>query len=257
MRKEIVKKHYNEEAKKRNKRLLKDDWSIYKHNYLLRYRIIKEFIENNLPIKKAIDIGTGTGTWSEFLSDYCQEALGIDFASKNISIAQKRAKEKKIKNCFYVLADAEKMQNPKNNYYDVALQVSVLQHLENKKEALNRVNEILKKKGLFIILVHNKNCIFNLNLQKTKKEKFKLITDQYYSYEEIKNLLELYNFRIIETKFIWLFINDFLKIGSRYTFLNVFKERIAKIIYFFENFINNFSFLNLFFREIIILAQKR
>lgn len=258
--KENVRIMYQLMADSRDTRLKETAQNVYKHNHQIRRRVIERFVKKNAPFRKGIDIGTGTGVWAEFLSKYCSDVLGIDFVKENIRIASRNADKLKInRHITYILDDAEQMNHIEDDCYDIAIQVSVFQHLEKKKQALRRVNEILKNGGVFVILVHNSRCIYNLNLRYSLKKGNSIDINEYSTSQEMKAMLSKAGFEVEEIRYAWLFINDFLFLGSNKRFLQPFAPlRIVmiRVVSLLESFLNRFPFLNRFFREIVIMARK-
>lgn len=106
---------------------------------------------NKISGGKILDVGTGTGYFTQFLSetvhDYI-EIVGIDSSEKSIKMAKESFKENNKIN-FYKM-DAEKIDF-KDNSFDTVCISNTLHHLPNIKLVLNEMMRVLKPGGLFII----------------------------------------------------------------------------------------------------------
>ena len=256
-----VKSHYERAAESRNERLLTSGFNAAKVNHEERLKIIKSFLKQIGTVKQGVDIGTGTGVWSEVMLDYCENITGIDFAKQNIKIASEKAANRNISyRLSYIEGDAERLNGVSENFFDVATHVSVLQHLPDQMKALERVNDILKKDGQIIILVHNRHCIYNRSLNQQNRRGTTVAINKYNSLEEIVDLLEKAGFQIKRIRLSWFFFLDFLLIGLGRSSLAPFEPfRRALLVVFCKigGWLGRFQSLSPFFREIVIQAIKR
>lgn len=256
-----VKSHYERAAENRNKRLLTSNLNAAKVNHMERLKVIEPFLKRICNVKQGIDIGTGTGVWAEILLDYCENITGIDFAEQNVKIARENAAHRSLTNRLtYITGDAERLGGINENSFDVATHISVLQHLPDQKKALMRVNDILKREGYLIILVHNSGCIYNKSLKMEQKRGSTIAINKYNTLDETVNLLEMAGFEVKQIRLSWLFVFDFLMIGIENPILAPF-EPLRKVLMVtcsqIGRWIGRFQVLNPLFREIVIMAQKR
>jgi len=159
---------------------------------------------NKTPIR-IIDIGCGNcRNLIPFQKDDC---YGVDFSKKMLEKAKLISKKHKLNLKLY---KAELTKLPfKNNFFDRALMLASLHHIENNKDrikALEELHRILKKDGIALITVWNKWQLRFLFNQKNTYIKWKIkekIYDRYYylfNYFELKNLIKKPNFKILESK---------------------------------------------------------
>lgn len=259
---ESLKKHYNFAAKKRDARLKSNIISSSKVNHRFRFKLINSFLkEVSNALDTGVDIGTGTGVWAEILAKYCKKVVGIDFAEENINIANKNAKDKGIeKKINYLVGDAQRLELVEKEYFDIALHISVLQHLSCPRVGLINASKVLKPNGYLILLVHNSRCIFNLNLFLANRKGEALSINTYHDYNQLKTMLKDANFKIKSVRFSWPFILDLVVLLFNISFLRPFKFLAPSIFFFFEMFeliFGSFPLFNPFFREIIVLAEKK
>ena len=255
-----IKQHYNHVARNRHERLLSKSYNVWQFNHDIRERIIRKFIGGCGPLDRGIDIGTGTGVWAEILSEYCSNVDGIDFAEENIRIASKNAKNLEIDNRLsYSVCDAQTLIGIPDKYYNVATQVSVLQHIPDQNECIRRISNILDTNGYLILLVHNRKCIYNRNLVMQRKSGGQVSVNEYSTLPEIKKILSDSGFDILHVRFSWLFLNDFLFLGKERWYLKPFNPIRLILISAFSQIdlmLGRLCILNIFFREIVLIARK-
>lgn len=257
---EQVKYHYENAARNRAQRLQNGDFNPAKLNHHVRFRVITRLLRQIDDPQKGIDIGTGTGVWAEVLADYCREVVGIDFAANNIEIAKQQADKKMLgKRIAYILGDAQRLDKIIDHNFDVATHISVLQHLPDQKMALQRANDILKKNGKLIILVHNRRCIYNRNLKSQVRQGTVPAINEYMSLSEIKAMLRAAGFQIKQIRLCWICVNDFLTLGQAKPLLRPIMP-LRKCCFALCNTIaevlSRFHRATPLFREIVILVEK-
>ncbi len=254
-----VKLHYEKAAKDRDWRLRTETFNVAKVNHHMRFSIITSLLRKIGYMRDGIDIGTGTGVWAEVLAEYCDRVVGIDFAEENIKIATLNATDRNFNDRIsYVLGDAQDLEGFNSNAFDVATHISVLQHLPDHKEALRRVNDILKDNGYLIILVHNKRCIFNLCHKRQQRQGTAPSINEYDNLQGIVEALSAAGFRIQQVRLCWPFMLDFLFCGLRVLKpLLPVRKMVLAASGVVASVLGLVPWLNPLYREIIILAQKQ
>lgn len=94
-----------------------------------------------------IDIGCSDGTFTNSLYKKGRKIFGIDTNEKSIASASK-----KFRNVKFLTGSAERLPF-KDNYFDTAFLMDVLEHVENEKRVIAEVYRVLKPGGLLIITV--------------------------------------------------------------------------------------------------------
>ena len=101
----------------------------------------------NVKNKIILDLGCGFGDHAEKLSKKgTKKIIGIDISKKLIKLA----KEKKLKNCEFFVADMSKKLKFKNNFFDVVFSSLAIHYIKNLSKLFKEVNRILKKGGFFL-----------------------------------------------------------------------------------------------------------
>jgi 2-polyprenyl-6-hydroxyphenyl methylase/3-demethylubiquinone-9 3-methyltransferase len=180
---------------------------------------------------KILDVGCGGGLVSEGIAKLGADVTGIDFIEENIRVAKKHAKQSKLE-INYIVKDFEKERL--TSKYDVIIIFEVLEHLENWKSFLEKIQKNLKPKGVLIASTINRNLIskfLTIDLAENLLKWIPLNTHNYYKFikpEELKDNLTANNFKKIEFS------------GLSY---NIFKQKWKmnnnkKVNYFCSSFLN-------------------
>lgn len=140
--------HFNRVA------ILPDKWdhNQYYQNYMLKY--IKKGSTEGL------DIGCGTGEFTNRLLSKCDNLIGIDIAPKMIEEANKRNFKEKIK---YVNTDACVFLEEKEEYFDVIVSIAAFHHMDFET-MIKKCKKSLKSGGVLVIqdLYEENTLIFKL-----------------------------------------------------------------------------------------------
>jgi 2-polyprenyl-3-methyl-5-hydroxy-6-metoxy-1,4-benzoquinol methylase len=96
-----------------------------------------------------LDFGCGTGTRSLELAPFVRRVIGLDISPKMIEHAREKAKEQRIENADFT--DGTIFDEIcKVGSFDAVVSFGVIHLLEDYKDVLRRINELLKPGGLFI-----------------------------------------------------------------------------------------------------------
>ena len=123
----------------------------------IKDNIIKTFKINQKsePLKKLkiLDIGCGGGLLSEPMCRLGAEVTAIDASEKNINVAKLHAKKNNLK-INYICTSPEKMKN--KNYFDVILNMEIVEHVEDVNFFLKCCSKLMKKNGIMFVATLNK-----------------------------------------------------------------------------------------------------
>jgi ubiquinone/menaquinone biosynthesis C-methylase UbiE len=127
--------------------------------------ILKYFKENN----KVLDLGCGSGQYSQIFKDKNAFYFGVDFSEKLIEIAKNQYLNTTINNKIqFIFANAFSLPF-EDNFFDLVFSIATLHHIPSqklRKEFIKEIKRVLKKDGILIITVWN---LFN------KKNYFKIL----------------------------------------------------------------------------------
>lgn len=120
---------------------------------IFEFERIKSLIEKYIPSNpsKIIDIGGGTGKYSEWLAQKGHQVLLVEPVSKHIRIAENR--NQKLKNKFSIhVGESRKLEFP-DNYADLIILHGPLYHLQKKEDRDTTIKEakrVLKNNGIIL-----------------------------------------------------------------------------------------------------------
>ena len=120
---------------------------------IFEFERIKSLIDKHIPFSasKIIDIGGGTGKYSEWLAKKGHQVHLVEPVSKHIKLAQNRAN--KLKNKFSVhLGESRKLEFP-NNFADLIILHGPLYHLQKKQErdlTISEAKRVVKNNGIIL-----------------------------------------------------------------------------------------------------------
>lgn len=125
---------------------------------VFEFERIKSLIEKYLPFSpiKIIDIGGGTGKYSEWLAKKGHKVHLVEPVSKHLKIAQDRAN--KMKNKYSVhLGESRKLEFS-NNYADLIILHGPLYHLQKEEDRILTIQEakrVVKNNGIILAFAIN------------------------------------------------------------------------------------------------------
>ena len=111
--------------------------------------LIEKYLQNNS--LKIIDVGGGTGKYSEWLAQKGHEVHLVEPVSKHIKIAQDRNKKSKKK--FHIHQGESRNLPFPNNYADLVILHGPLYHLQREEDralAISEAKRILKNGGIIL-----------------------------------------------------------------------------------------------------------
>lgn len=120
---------------------------------VFEFERIKLLIEKYLPASKSkiLDVGGGTGKYSEWLAKKGHQVHLVEPVSKHVKIAENRAS--KLKNKFTVhTGESRRLEFP-NNYADLIVLHGPLYHLqkrEDREAAIREAKRVLKNDGILL-----------------------------------------------------------------------------------------------------------
>lgn len=119
----------------------------------LEFNRNKELIERFIPSQEAtvVDVGGGTGKYSEWLAQKGHHVFLVEPISKHIKIARKKAD--KLDNAFDVQLGEARNLDIDNNFADVVILHGPLYHLQKKSDrqkAIQEAKRVLKKGGILL-----------------------------------------------------------------------------------------------------------
>lgn len=135
------KEFWDKTAEKYIKSPLKDEAT-----YQKKLAITREFLRSD---SKVLEFGCGSGATAIFHAPYVKHVIATDISDKMIEAAKRKAVEAGVKNIAFEQGTLDSL-NLQNESFDAVLGLNVLHLLEDVDGAITKVNQILKKDGVFV-----------------------------------------------------------------------------------------------------------
>jgi len=116
-----------------------------------KYEIILDWLQRK-KIKNVLNAGCGSGDFSFLLSqnNYLVDSFDID--TDYIDLAKKKAKKLGLhKRCSFLVSDIKSFSKRKK--YDMVVANDVLEHIDNDKDAINDLGDLVKCGGILAVTV--------------------------------------------------------------------------------------------------------
>lgn len=174
-----------------------------------------------------LDVGCGSGLQTLLLGLKVKKVIGVDIAEKSIEFDNKMMQYigKRI-NAEFLCTHLEKHPFP-NNYFDKVFSFSVIEHIPNYYEVLEKVYSILKPGGE---LIFSTDALEQINPQIKNKHQNDHWVQKYFTEGEMYNILKKIGFN--EIKITKLFKSIFAKTlfeksivdNFQFTYLTTFQK---------------------------------
>ncbi|MFH2142823.1 MAG: class I SAM-dependent methyltransferase [Bacteroidota bacterium] len=162
-----------------------DDW--FKTDYgqwidKTEKTLVEKYL-NRFETRTILEIGSGTGHWTDFLSKKDFFILGIDIAEDMLNIARK----KNIPRAAFMYNDVENL--PYNDRsIDNIVAFTSLEFVNNQNKAFDEIYRVLRKNGVFLIGTLNKKG----SLAMTKKKREWLKAADLFTFETLYDCLSVF-----------------------------------------------------------------
>ncbi len=123
------------------------------------YPYLKNYVSlERIKNKSVMEIGLGFGSLSQYLFTHAANYIGIDYADNPVKIVNDRAamtgNSHKAK---AIHGDARFLSEIANETFDIAISIGCLHHTGDTQKAVDEVYRVLKKDGIAVIMLYNKN----------------------------------------------------------------------------------------------------
>jgi ubiquinone/menaquinone biosynthesis C-methylase UbiE len=166
-----------------------DDWYKSTRGSLcdrLEKRAIDKLLAKRRCDGQLLEVGCGTGHWSEYFGSKGFEVTGVDISGNMIRVAQR----KNIVNSRFKIADGENLPFADQSF-DVAAAITTLEFTSNPAKMLSEMARCVKKNG-GIIIVGVLNTLNRYNQKRKNKLGSVYSSANLFSPQQIHNLLEPY-----------------------------------------------------------------
>ena len=134
----------------------------------LEKKAVSKYFRQNVRGMKLLEVGCGTGHWSQFFSDCGFEITGIDISERMIKIAQ----GKNIANASFQVADSHSLPFA-NNSFDVTAAITTLEFVHDAELVLQDMVRCTRKPfGQLLIGMLNASAPLNRNRQQNPESSY-------------------------------------------------------------------------------------
>jgi len=218
------------------------------------YRNVLSVLSNYLLLDiNVLDVGCGSGALSFYMAQSGCRVLGVDVSKNAINLCKENAKRLGLINKIDFLVGDFTNMNLKRKF-NLVLFSEIVEHLRNDKEALNKVYEYLKPKGILILSAPSQNALlYKLGLVKKFDKKVGHL--RRYQLSELIKLCEDVGFKILETRKTEGFFRNLLFVFKSGDALLRLANRFS-VFSFMITFIDNIFLKLLGESQIFLIAKK-
>jgi len=152
----------------------------------LEKKAVSKYLPQNTQGMKLLEVGCGTGHWSQFFSEYGFEVTGIDVSEDMIRIAQ----SKDIANTSFQIADGLRLPFADNSFNVIAA-ITTLEFVQNAELVLQEMVRCTHKPG-GQLLIGVLNALARLNRNKQQNPESLYAKARLFSPTQLKQLLGPY-----------------------------------------------------------------
>ena len=196
----------------------------------LEKKAVSRYFRQNVQGRKLLEVGCGTGHWSQFFSNYGFEVIGIDISESMIKVAQ----SKNIANATFQIADAHSLPFGDNGF-DVTAAITTLEFAGNAELVLQEMVRCTRKpSGELLIGVLNALAPLNRNRQENPESSYAKAL--LFTPDQLKKLLgkygktELFTVGFIPRQKHLLSLSPFIDVVSRFLHLPYGVFIVGKVI---------------------------
>ena len=199
--------------------LLKEETPLMIARHFCAYKFSKEYVQN----KSVLELGSGEGYGTYFLSEFAKEITGLDYDLAIIDYAKSKYQRK---NLVFHQADIRDLKSF-HGKFGVICSFQVIEHLQDPGLFLENVKRLLDEEGFFICSTPNKldaspNSEVPLNkfhIKEYLKDEFASLLEGYFSRVELYGLersKKLNFYRRLKKAGIFNFLPDALNPVKRF-----------------------------------------
>jgi ubiquinone/menaquinone biosynthesis C-methylase UbiE len=224
-------------------------WTNREYEHKSEVLALKSFLNKIPKINKLLDIGSGYGRLTPIYMHRAEKIILIDPSAKLLSMARNLNKKRKVT---FIQSKLENLKRKiKSGTVDLVLLVRVIHHLKDLDSALPVINRLCKNNGYFILEFPNKRhvkAIFSELIKGNMISMFDIFPKEigysnssksslpFFNYHPdfIKEKLNLYGFKVIETRSVSNIRNRFLKKHVPVSTLLFIEKHLQKILSHFS-----------------------
>lgn len=122
------------------------------------WRAFRRAIGRDCGTSLAVELGVGTGLFTDRLSSEFSKLIAVDFSQKMLDMLQQKLEARGILNVTYMQADATDLRSVSSGSVDAVFCFGLLENVSDAGSLLREVRRILKPMGRFAGVVSNRSC---------------------------------------------------------------------------------------------------
>ncbi|PSH04262.1 MAG: ubiquinone biosynthesis protein UbiE [Acidobacteria bacterium] len=145
-------------------------------------QIVASYLRD-IPRQAVLELGCGTGHWTEFLSDMGFSVSAVDISEAMLAVATKKS----LRNVIFQKADAANLPFS-NESFGIIVSITMLEFTHDPKKVLSEIYRVLKSGGLLVL-----GCVnVSSELGKAKDNHQTYRNATFFSKTELKELLSVF-----------------------------------------------------------------
>ena len=122
------------------------------------WRVFQRVLGNDAGSGTAVELGVGTGLFTDRLAPRFQRLIAVDFSQQMLDVLKPKMAQKGVTNIDYVCAPAEALETVAAGSVDVAFCFGLLENIKDFAPVFREVRRILKPGGRFAGVASNGAC---------------------------------------------------------------------------------------------------
>jgi len=154
-------------------------------------RLVQIFSKLKL-VETALDVGCGTGVYTEEISKITNKVVGLDLSENMI----KHGKEKRV-NLLFIVGDARKLPF-RSESFDLVVSIGLFEYVP-RDIVLREITRVMRRNAFLIISVLNKYSAYRLPIKILSKfsKRYKEPLKEEHSLKEMLHLFNSHNLKLI------------------------------------------------------------
>ena len=144
-------------------------------------RMVREMVQS-LPMKLSLEVGCGTGHWTEFFTSHGFPIVGIDVSDRMIEVAR----SKNIPGAMFLVKNVEDMDF-RDESFDNVFAITALEFVDNLDKAISQIYRVLRPGGYLLVGGLNANSPYIKD--KMKKASSSIAQSRPFTPEQLRSLL--------------------------------------------------------------------
>ena len=153
----------------------------------------------------ALDLGCGTGALSFYLAKKNKKVYAVDPSYEMLKVCIEKNKDRKINNIEFFNSSIKSFSESHKKKFNLIICSSVLEYVDNFRESLKQIYNLLEKDGILIFSVPNKFSIYrfveSISSSLVDYPKYYKYVKNMISIKKVECILSNMNYQVIEKEY--------------------------------------------------------